>query len=96
MDRLYSGLFRTYYALTFLNLAVVLLPSCSPPVQQPAGPSAVYSEAAKYFADGKFDKAIDRRPQTVCILQQSCYVIKHDSRFRKIRNCSYQLFEVVH
>jgi len=60
MDRLDFRFFKTYPAFLCLAVALVLSPSCSPPVQQPAGPSADYSEAAKYFAEGKLDKAIDR------------------------------------
>jgi hypothetical protein len=59
MDRMYSRFFKNSYAFPCLIVTLIFLPSCSQPVQKPAGPAAVYAEATKYFADGKLDKAVD-------------------------------------
>ena len=59
MSRKYYRFLKTYYAFPCLIAASIFMPSCSQPVQQPAGPAGVYAEAAKYFADGKLDKAVE-------------------------------------
>jgi hypothetical protein len=46
-------------ALISVLLTVVLLVSCSPPVQRPTGPAYDYDSAKEMFKKGRFDRALE-------------------------------------